>query len=78
MQRPGGHPKAAAARHPRAHPPPVGGQLVSRPPLTQGPHEGQKPRRSVVPVGTLMLIAVLLLSIIWLWMLVLGIQQGRA
>lgn len=51
---------------------------MSRPPLTQGPHEGQKPRRSVVPVGTLMLIAVLLLSIIWLWMLVLGIQQGRA
>ncbi|WP_019587137.1 hypothetical protein [Deinococcus apachensis] len=39
-------------------------------------HEHRGP--SVVPVGTLMLVAVVLLSIIWLWMLVLGIQQGRA
>ncbi|MFC6663498.1 hypothetical protein [Deinococcus multiflagellatus] len=32
----------------------------------------------VVPVGTLTVVATVLLSIVWLWMLVLGIQQGRA
>ncbi|WP_156103485.1 hypothetical protein [Deinococcus sp. YIM 77859] len=51
---------------------------MSRPPLDPGPHQEQEPQRSVVPVGTLMLVAVVLLSILWLWMLVLGIQQGRA
>lgn len=40
------------------------------------PHEPHGP--GVIPVGTLMLVAVVLLSIVWLWMLVLGIQQGRA
>ena len=30
------------------------------------------------PIGTLMVIAVLLLSIFGMWMLILGIQQGRA
>lgn len=34
--------------------------------------------RGPAPVGTLVVIGVLLLSIIWLWMLVLGILQGRA
>ena len=29
------------------------------------------------PIGTLVVVAVVVLSIIWLWMLVLGIQQGR-
>ncbi|UQN09475.1 hypothetical protein [Deinococcus sp. QL22] len=33
---------------------------------------------AVVPWGTLMVIGVLLLSVLWLWTLVLGIQQGRA
>lgn len=46
------------------------------PPEPTPPEERGKPH--VVPIGTLMLIAVLLLSITWLWMLVLGIQQGRA
>ncbi|MEW6421034.1 MAG: hypothetical protein AB1511_04805 [Deinococcota bacterium] len=50
---------------------------MSRPPLGHDPHDVPK-KPGVVPVGTLMLLAVLLLSIIWLWMLVLGIQQGRA
>lgn len=30
------------------------------------------------PIGTLMVIALLLLAIVGMWMLVLGIQQGRA
>ncbi|WP_181391995.1 hypothetical protein [Deinococcus irradiatisoli] len=34
--------------------------------------------RGPAPVGTLVVIAILLLSIVWLWMLVLGVQQGRA
>lgn len=42
------------------------------------PPEPPREKAHVVPLGTLMLIAALLLSIIWLWMLVLGIQQGRA
>ncbi|WP_198296266.1 hypothetical protein [Deinococcus sp. DB0503] len=50
---------------------------MSCPPLEHDSHEAPK-KPSVVPVGTLMLLAVLLLSIIWLWMLVLGVQQGRA
>lgn len=68
--------------------PPLEGTSVSTDPHVTGGHElhehtpggptpdGHGPR--VVPVGTLMLVAVVLLSIIWLWMLVLGIQQGRA
>ncbi|MFB9991146.1 hypothetical protein ACFFLM_03995 [Deinococcus oregonensis] len=36
------------------------------------------PASSVVPWGTLMVIGVLLLSLLWMWTLVLGIQQGRA
>lgn len=58
---------------------------MSRPPTPpdpgpSGPPSSEPPREKahVVPLGTLMLIATLLLSIIWLWMLVLGIQQGRA
>ncbi|EYB69403.1 hypothetical protein DEIPH_ctg008orf0136 [Deinococcus phoenicis] len=47
-------------------------------PRDAAPHSPPRKTPSVVPLGTLMLIAVLLLSIIWLWMLVLGIQQGRA
>ena len=35
-------------------------------------------QRGPAPVGTLVVIGVLLLSIIWLWMLVLGILQGQA
>ncbi|CAM4084389.1 hypothetical protein [Deinococcus marmoris] len=34
--------------------------------------------RGPAPIGTLVVVAVVVLSIIWLWMLVLGIQQGRA
>lgn len=33
--------------------------------------------RGPAPIGTLVVVAVVVLSIIWLWMLVLGIQQGR-
>ena len=46
---------------------PVTGEAAA-PPAQRGP----------APVGTLVVIGVLLLSIIWLWMLVLGILQGRA
>lgn len=57
---------------------------MTRPPTPPNPNrsdrlpESPREKAHVVPLGTLMLIAVLLLSIIWLWMLVLGIQQGRA
>ncbi|WP_165795450.1 hypothetical protein [Deinococcus koreensis] len=42
------------------------------------PHAAPPGERGPAPIGTLFVIGVLLLSIIWLWMLVLGIQQGRA
>lgn len=48
-----------------------------RTPLAQDAAHDDHPRPGVVPIGTLMVIAVLLLTLIWLWMLVLGIQQGR-
>lgn len=41
-------------------------------PLPAPPHGNHR------PIGTLMVIAVVLLSIFGMWMLVLGIQQGRA
>lgn len=51
---------------------PATGEPVA-PPAAAHPQE-----RGPAPVGTLVVIGVLLLSIIWLWMLVLGILQGRA
>lgn len=42
-----------------------------------GPH-GAETHGNTRPIGTLMVIAVLLLSIVGMWMLILGIQQGRA
>ncbi|QLG09999.1 hypothetical protein HLB42_03875 [Deinococcus sp. D7000] len=33
--------------------------------------------RGPAPIGTLVVVGIVVLSIIWLWMLVLGIQQGR-
>ena len=39
------------------------------------PPQSEKP---VVPIGTLMIIGVLLITTVFMWMLVLGIQQGRA
>lgn len=54
--------------------------MTRRPEETEPPvpqHEPPHPP-GVVPVGTLMLVAVVLLCIVWLWMLVLGLQQGRA
>ncbi|WP_221089433.1 cytochrome c oxidase subunit 2A [Deinococcus aquaedulcis] len=50
---------------------------MSRPPHEPHPHEAP-PERTSPPRGTLMVIAVLLLSISTLWLLVLGIFQGRA
>ena len=51
-------------------------------PTAPSTHEAQPapaPRsRPVVPVGTLMVVAFLFLNIVFLWMLVLGVQQGRA
>lgn len=41
-------------------------------------HAAPPEERGPAPIGTLFVIGVLVLSIIWLWMLVLGIQQGRA
>ncbi|MDV6374519.1 hypothetical protein [Deinococcus arenicola] len=38
----------------------------------------QEETRGPAPIGTLLVVALVVLSIIWLWMLVLGIQQGRA
>ncbi|CAM3629550.1 hypothetical protein [Deinococcus frigens] len=38
----------------------------------------QSEARGPAPIGTLVVVALVVLSIIWLWMLVLGIQQGRA
>lgn len=46
---------------------------LSGPPVTPHP-----PASSAVPWGTLMVVGLLLLSLLWLWTLVLGIQQGRA
>jgi hypothetical protein len=37
----------------------------------------QPEARGPAPIGTLVVVALVVLSIIWLWMLVLGIQQGR-
>ncbi|WP_158679799.1 hypothetical protein [Deinococcus sp. NW-56] len=46
------------------------------PPAQDAAHEPHS-RPGAAPIGTLMVIAVLMLTLIWLWMLVLGIQQGR-
>ncbi|MDL2342935.1 hypothetical protein QOL99_02100 [Deinococcus sp. MIMF12] len=48
-----------------------------QPPRAQDAAHDPHSRPGVVPIGTLMVIAVLMLTLIWLWMLVLGIQQGR-
>lgn len=48
-------------------------QQVSPDPATPDPH-AVGPR----PIGTLMVIAILLLVTLAFWMMVLGIQQGRA
>ncbi|THF69212.1 hypothetical protein E7T06_13130 [Deinococcus sp. Arct2-2] len=55
-------------------------QTVVQPPgpPPSSPASPHPPASPVVPWGTLMVIGVLLLSILWLWTLVLGIQQGRA
>ena len=47
--------------------------------VREQPLPPQEPQaRGPAPIGTLVVVAVVVLSIIWLWMLVLGIQQGRA
>ncbi|WP_107137627.1 cytochrome c oxidase subunit 2A [Deinococcus arcticus] len=52
---------------------------MSRPPQAPRPHDPHAgPQRTTPPRGTLMVIAVLVLSISTLWLLVLGIFQGRA
>ena len=33
--------------------------------------------RGPAPIGTLVVVGLVVLSVIWLWMLVLGVQQGR-
>ncbi|MFC4427219.1 hypothetical protein [Deinococcus navajonensis] len=48
-------------------------------PVNREPDEAPaEHQRHVVPIGTLMVVATVVLSIIWLWTLVLGIQQGRS
>lgn len=42
------------------------------------PPQPEVQARGPAPIGTLVVVAAVVLSIIWLWMLVLGIQQGRA
>lgn len=41
------------------------------------PPEQEPQTRGPAPIGTLVVVGLVVLSIIWLWMLVLGIQQGR-
>lgn len=48
------------------------------PSATQSAPQPTHTSRPVVPVGTLAVVAFLFLNIVFLWMLVLGIQQGRA
>ncbi len=52
---------------------PVGSPVSREPDDVPAEHQ-----RHVVPVGTLTVVATVVLSIIWLWTLVLGIQQGRS
>ena len=54
----------------------VAAPQVSRLPLP--PEPPQEPEPGPVPLGTLFVIALLLLSLLGMWMLVLGVQQGRA
>lgn len=53
----------------------------SSPPTLQAPvpehHDELHEDPTVLPVGTIFVVAMLVLATIWLWMLVLGIQQGR-
>lgn len=48
------------------------GQVQVKPPPVAPP-----PTRPVVPIGTITVVGVLTLTTFWLWMLILGIQQGR-
>ncbi|ADY25379.1 hypothetical protein Deipr_0206 [Deinococcus proteolyticus MRP] len=43
-----------------------------------GPDQTTPRTRPVVPVGTLAVVAFLFLNIVFMWMLALGVQQGRA
>ncbi|WP_157469077.1 hypothetical protein [Deinococcus murrayi] len=49
---------------------------TDRPPAQEAAPEEHAP--GTAPIGTLMVVAVLVLTMIWLWMLVLGVQQGRS
>lgn len=42
------------------------------------PGAPQRPPRVVVPIGTLVVVGFLVINIVFFWMLVLGVQQGRA
>ncbi len=63
-------PQALSVTGPHTHAEPASTGSASTGPVQRA--------RPVVPVGTLMVIAFLFLNIVFLWMLVLGIQQGRA
>lgn len=68
-------PQALSVTGPHTHAEPASTGSASTGSASTGPVQRARP---VVPVGTLMVIAFLFLNIVFLWMLVLGIQQGRA
>lgn len=64
-----------------SHPHPPAAPSVDRhsppPPAHPAPAADQK-TRPVVPIGTLAVVGFLFLNIVFMWMLALGVQQGRA
>lgn len=54
-------------------PPPAPEAPPPLPPAHESPAE-----RGPVPLGTLMVVGVVVLVTLFMWMLVLGVQQGRA
>lgn len=53
--------------------PPPSSKAPSQPPADELPTH-----RSPMPLGTLMVVGVVVLVTLFMWMLVLGVQQGRA
>lgn len=56
-----------------SRPPPSAPETPPPPPVHEPPAE-----RGPVPLGTLMVVGVVVLVTLFMWMLVLGVQQGRA
>lgn len=51
---------------------------ATQPPPKSRPEQTPTPDEGPAPIGTVFIVAVLVIFIIGFWMLILGIQQGRA